>query len=302
MGEFLHEATSNRKSPLVSRSHHFPLFHRYLKSPRSRNFVAFEDGTESGGTASDPAKEYCPQCLNRGGPLAACGLVENHNYDQPPNALGGTMPTNIQGAFAPGAEIDVDVVLTAHHKGHFEFYACAINPGEVPSDDCFKQYPLEFVEDPLYGAPKDPNYPHRAMIPPLNYPGILPEQSRVPGTFFRHRLQLPQGLEGELVLLQWYYLTANSCQHPGYDTLALPADWNEDYSHLPTCNVDDSDGGNGSPERFWNCAEISVATDGSTPTTSAPVPAPSQPINSAPYSYPTSSPPSPTLAPMLVPT
>ena len=164
-------------------------FRSYLKSPRSRNFVAFEDGKESG-TASDPAKEYCPQCLNRGGPLATCGLVEesNHNYDQPLNALGGPMPTNIQGSFAPGSEIEVDVVLTAHHKGHFEFYACAIGPGETPTDNCFKQHPLAFLQDPLYGAPKDPNYPHRAMIPPRDFPGILMHQGAVPGTFHRHRL------------------------------------------------------------------------------------------------------------------
>lgn len=92
--------------------------HGYLKSPRSRNWVAFEDGKESGG-AGDPKKEYCPQCLNRGGPLAACGIVEeaNHNYDYPLSANGGSMPTNIQGYFAPASEIDIDVVLTAHHKG-----------------------------------------------------------------------------------------------------------------------------------------------------------------------------------------
>ena len=92
--------------------------HGYLKSPRSRNFVASEDGVGWGGTASDPAPEYCPQCLNRGGPLAACGLVGDHNYDTPPNAVGGTLPTNVQATYAVGSQIEVDVVLTAQHMGH----------------------------------------------------------------------------------------------------------------------------------------------------------------------------------------
>lgn len=278
--------------------------HGYLKSPRSRNWVAYEDGQEPSASTpiGTPKKEYCTQCLNRGGPLAACGLVDSNNYDFPLDTFGNAMPTNIQGSFAPGSEIEVDVVLTAHHKGHFEFYACVINPGEVATEACFQQNPLEFVSDPLYGAPKDPNFPNRAMIPPREYSGMLYDVGPVPGTFHRHRLTLPPGLQGDFVLLQWYYLTANSCRHPGYDNITLPADWNEDYSHLSVCNVDDSDGGNGSPERFWNCAEISITTDGITPTISAPVPAPSAPITNAPYSPPSISSPSSTPPPVQVPT
>jgi len=103
-------------------------------------------------------------------------------------------------------------------------------------------------------------------------------------------------------LLQWYYLIENSCKHPGYDNISLPSDWNEDYSHLPLCNLDDSDGGSGTPERFWNCAEISITANGSTsPATSAPVPATLEPTTSAPYSSPTSAPPSPSLSPIQGP-
>ena len=35
--------------------------------------------------------------------------------------------------------------------------------------------------------------------------------------WFRHSYQLPQGLFGDKVLLQWKYITANSCSPPGYD-------------------------------------------------------------------------------------
>jgi hypothetical protein len=36
--------------------------HGHLVSPRSRNFVAFQDGLWSGGGSTTPLKETCPQC------------------------------------------------------------------------------------------------------------------------------------------------------------------------------------------------------------------------------------------------
>jgi hypothetical protein len=47
--------------------------HGHITSPRSRNFVAFQDGVWSGGGANDPMKETCSHCLNRGGTAARCG-------------------------------------------------------------------------------------------------------------------------------------------------------------------------------------------------------------------------------------
>ena len=71
--------------------------HGYLKSPRSRNYYAKVEGKWSGGTESDPAVETCPHCLNIGGTEARCGFVGDHNYDLPPNAVGGIMPAVTQG-------------------------------------------------------------------------------------------------------------------------------------------------------------------------------------------------------------
>ena len=56
-------------------------------------------------------------------------------------------------------------MLTAYHMGHFEYYACPISAGEVPTQDCFDANPLTFVSDTNYGAVPDPNYPERAYIP-----------------------------------------------------------------------------------------------------------------------------------------
>ena len=45
-------------------------------------------------------------------------------------------------------------------------YACADLTD--PTDECFRNNPLEFVEDPLYGAEKDSNsnYSNRAYLAP----------------------------------------------------------------------------------------------------------------------------------------
>ena len=126
--------------------------HGYLKTPRSRNYYASVEGVWSGGTESDPAVETCPHCLNIGGTEARCGFVGDHNYDLPPNAIGGIMPAAPQGCYKQGADITFESVLTAYHMGHFAFKACPISHGEVPTQECFDANPLTFLEDELYGA------------------------------------------------------------------------------------------------------------------------------------------------------
>ncbi|EJK76336.1 hypothetical protein THAOC_01905, partial [Thalassiosira oceanica] len=74
-------------------------------------------------------------------------------------------PPVVQACYSPGSVVEFESVLTAHHKGHFEFRACPVSSGEVPTQECFDSNPLTFVEDPLYGAVPDPNHPERAYIP-----------------------------------------------------------------------------------------------------------------------------------------
>ena len=90
--------------------------HGYLASPRSRNFLASEETVWWPQTEDDPQPENCPHCLNLGGSLARCGLVQDRNYDTPKNALGGPMPTRIQANYTQGQDVVLDVTLTAHHK------------------------------------------------------------------------------------------------------------------------------------------------------------------------------------------
>lgn len=150
---------------------------------------------------------HSPHCLNIGGTEARCGKVGDHNYDYPPNAIGeGILSPIKQACYEEGAVIDIESVLTAHHKGHFELKACAIAPGEIATQECFDNHPLTFVNDELYGAPPDPLYTERAYIP------LAENTNRVSNGhyMFHHKFKLPDGLRGDLILLQWYYITGNS--------------------------------------------------------------------------------------------
>ena len=93
------------------------------------------------------------------------------------NALHEPMSINIQASYEEGSEIQIDTILTAHHKGHFTYKACPISFGEVPQQSCFDNNPLEFISDVLYGAVQDPNYPERAYIAPSNVPGAVYDDS-----------------------------------------------------------------------------------------------------------------------------
>ncbi|KAL7533130.1 hypothetical protein ACHAXR_007565 [Thalassiosira sp. AJA248-18] len=169
------------------------------------------------------------------------------------------MSPNIQGVYSEGGEIEVEVLVTTHHKGHFVFSACPLDatqvPMPIPTPECFENNKLTFLSDDLYGAPPDPNYPERAYIAPAlkvqwsnGSPG---DKQPVVGAEYKMKFQLPMGVAGDVVLIQWYYLTANSCKHEGYADYPFPEAWGEDvafYPLLPDCGEVPPDG-NGVPEQ-----------------------------------------------------
>jgi len=272
--------------------------HGYLESPRSRNYVANQDGSWGTGDQSTPKKETCHHCLNGGGAANSgqCGITGNVNYDFPPNASGGVMPTNIQATYEKGQEIDVSIKITAHHKGHFEFYVCPIEYGQAPTRNCFWSHPLEYVKDLKYGAPKDPNHPYRAYIPPSTFGDLN----------YSYRLKLPSDVSGNLVLLQWWWVSANSCKPSGYDQYNFPAAWGQMGSSLGSCNVS-PDGTINGAEQFWNCAEVQILDDGSpgspqtpAPSTSSPTASPVRPTTPAPTTPKNEN--NPTATPSMSPT
>ena len=221
--------------------------HGYLSSPRSRNWVANQDeGWQT--------KEYSPDSLNRKASWETCGrsplpigVGRSYDRDQGPK---------IQATYTSGQTIDLSVTLTAHHKGHFTFKACPISSGQQPTQACFDANRLRFISG--HGANFDPNYPDRAYIPPAP-PGT--QAANGSGRWdYQYRFQLPAGLSGDRVLLQWHYMTANSCIPPGYDRYNFPSGWHP--GNLGACEYIPSDGenypysGRRLPEQFWNCAEV----------------------------------------------
>jgi len=279
------------------------------KKDQDKNWETFLSGN---GANNDPEPEDCPHCLNRGGSLAQCGTyigTNNNNqpfernYDTPHNGHGQPMPPNIQATYTAGSIIEIDVMVTTHHRGHFEFAICPIvlhdddddnsiittkttnaatatteaisSPTSImpiPTKECFDENKLTFLSDELYGAPRDVNYPERGYLAPASiaeWTNGDPGEQPVFGAEYKMRYQLPTsssssstGVVGDVVLLQWYYLTANSCKHPGYAEYPFPAMWGDDvdfYPGLPDCEHVPEDG-NGVPEQFWNCAEIRIVS------------------------------------------
>jgi chitinase len=268
--------------------------HGYLKSPRSRNWVAKQDGTWYGGGATDPEIESCPHCLNRNS--NTCGKTGSNDYDYPSNALGGPMPNNIQATYNQGEEIDFEAVLTAHHKGHFTYKACPIQGDELPTQACFDSNPLIFVQDNLYGAPPDPNYPDRAYIPLAGHPDYRKDAA---GSYFHsHRYRLPANLAGDFFLIQWHYITGNSCVAQGYDSYQFPPNFYP--GNLSTCSYPLPADGNGAPEQFWNCAEIKINSSGPTSPVVPPTKTPTVPPTLAPVS-PSKNPTPPVNSPVSSP-
>uniref|UniRef100_A0A7S4RCF2 Chitin-binding type-4 domain-containing protein n=2 Tax=Ditylum brightwellii TaxID=49249 RepID=A0A7S4RCF2_9STRA len=267
--------------------------HGYLASPRSRNFVAYEDGKWWPLSNDLPAIEDCPHCLNRGGTIARCGMTSGRNYDAPKNGYGGQLQVMIQDQYTEGQDVVLDVILTAHHKGHFTYKACPVlSSDQVPTQSCFDENPLNFVEDLLYDAQPDPSFPERAYIAPSDVPNAVYDSVGMYGMKFSHKYHLPVGLTGDLVLIQWHYITANSCKHSGYDEYNFPQYWNVIHD-TSSCGIIPEDG-NGVPEQFWNCAEVSIALSDESPNPTPP------PVNETPRPTPSpvSTTPNPTPSPV----
>jgi len=240
--------------------------HGYMYSPRSRNWVAHEDGADSWSITDGIAREYCYHCLNAKTENEVCGTTSTNNYDEWLDISGNSIPWDSQETYTEGEIISIGSFLSTNHKGHQDVFICA--DYENPTQECFEEHPLEFIEDLTRGAPKDPNYPYRGMYAPDVQDFVM-------------KFRLPMGVTGDRVMMQWRYVTANSCVPPGYLQYPFPEpDWlGGDTS---TCSYPlDPTGARctGCPEQFWNCAEITILPGNPTSPTLPPV---SVPVTSNP--------------------
>eukprot|EP00542_Grammatophora_oceanica_P004661 CAMPEP_0194065916 /NCGR_PEP_ID=MMETSP0009_2-20130614/85733_1 /TAXON_ID=210454 /ORGANISM="Grammatophora oceanica, Strain CCMP 410" /LENGTH=1128 /DNA_ID=CAMNT_0038718813 /DNA_START=91 /DNA_END=3477 /DNA_ORIENTATION=+ len=267
--------------------------HGFMYTPRSRNFIAWQDGVE-GSQSGSYKREHCEDCLNTnvGNPLGYCGFSGNTQVDYtfPVDSVGQPMPWSMEIEYVEGQEIVIEHTYTAHHYGHVEVSVCPL--GSSSTWECLEDpnHFLEFVSDELYGMPKDVNYPERGYL-----------KRRAIGDPYTMKFKLPVGVAGDEVLLRWHYITANSCLPAGYDAyfswaisngLAVEADRK---TGMTECLIPYERSGlkpsNDDPEQFWNCAEIAI-----TPANPTKSPAPS--ISMQPTKAPVVSPAPTTASPV----
>lgn len=263
--------------------------HGYLSSPRSRNWYAHLDGVSYGSVSGFPPAEYCPHCLNTN--AGVCGKSNEHDYDVWNDSAGNPMPWVVQATYAAGDVVRIETVLTAHHKGHMEIRGCPL--GRDSTWECFEEpgHALLFVRDVAFDMPADPMYPERGY-----YHGSQSTEYGVDFDYYDMEYKIPETLHGTTVLLQWRYITANSCSPPGYDAYFGGA--NSRNAPLPdsfwspglsVCQLPYPRDGSRSgvwPEQFFNCAEVIItgpgsgatATNTAVPAISTPVPAVSTPV------------------------
>lgn len=227
------------------------------------------------GLAEIPKAEYCYHCLNTKSASDVCGVGQTGKYDNWVDTNGDLMPWKSEATFVEGQEITVKSVLTTNHAGHMDLFVCPL--GDDSTQACFEKNPAVFVKDILYGGPQDSSYPSRGYY--------ANDQSQ-----FEFVYRLPAGVVGEKVMMQWRYVTANSCIPKGYldQSLGLgERGWLRSPGMVECADPLDSTGARstGNPEQFWNCAEISIVPS-NTPITSAPTtannPTPAPTITSKP--------------------
>jgi len=245
--------------------------HGYLESPRSRNYVANQEGKAKGdGDETTPLKETATNNARADKVPGQCGTIGDRNYECAPNVLGGCLPTNIQATYTCGEEIEVTLHIDRNHGGHFLFSVC-----EEPTYDCFKDHRLEYVRGVTSDAPKDFNYPYRAYMPPKTI-GVNGNSWE-----YKFMMKLPDDVSGDSLLLQWWWVTADGCDAPGYDKYAFPDDWNMELTQ-DTCEQNDDMTYN--HKQFSNCAEVKITGCGQPIVSKAPVASP----NNVPTMLPTS--------------
>lgn len=168
-----------------------------------------------------------------------CGVCGDNYADVRPrdNELGGKYGSHgiIPRTYASGDLMDVEIQLTAHHQGYFQFKLCEMKAGAVSEDEaCFDDdnSVLEFAD----GSTK------------YSVTDFKPESADKSGYWYQFQVKLPD-IECDHCVLQWRYHTGNS--------------WGSDESGTGI--------GFGYQEEFYGCADveiISLSSDISSTTTS----------------------------------
>jgi len=283
--------------------------HGYCSSPRSHNYLKHLAGNES-----------CPHCHNGGSP----DVVQNAQFQSSGDAVwpwppqdeddslpkekdrrgvcGGLSGSGLYEQFGEiveenfyneGQLLDVDIIITAHHKGHVEVRLCevlawdeddctGITPDNTLTQECLNEHVLlrtdsgvagvdtyEKLEFPSTGS--CPNNGDQLETDPFGFDDCFPERyhlgnrrdtpkdTEMKGNQWRlqYKVKLPDGVTCSHCVVQWYYLTGNSCDPPGYrESIRDITDLN---GNQPCGETEEN-----YPEEFWNCASVAIAPQGVT--------------------------------------
>lgn len=145
--------------------------------------------------------------------------------------------------------------------------------GTLPTQACFDKYKLTFVQDILHNANYDPQYPERAYVAPYGITRRRDTTRRDLGgsetmdtlypksVKYSYKMRLPSNIHGDLVLIQWHYLTANSCVHEGYAEYNWPDGWLDALDlDAGVRNADKCGKAGLGAEQFRNCAEVRIVS------------------------------------------
>jgi hypothetical protein len=257
--------------------------HGYLSVPRSRNLVAHQrktnrnyepqslssgqrrnsplvyPETEAGalghGLCGDAPRTKSPECWN-GGDCPEQAHMPGGKFYTKGNGNGGL----IQATYSEGQTIDVEMYIMAHHMGAVTLRLC--DEARV-TEKCLNKYgPLKRVDFEQGGLreaqPINPNHPEFWYLNPTAY-----APAKVPGTThyrMRARFKLPEGVSCENCVLQWWWITGNSCTAPGYDdNMKFPAKYRNGFFKEGLKNSKCV--GTTVAEEFWNCADIAIKKD-----------------------------------------
>jgi hypothetical protein len=247
--------------------------HGFMLTPRTRNEFAAQEGVDGVPTAELPSKEYCSHCLNTNN--GVCGKSPNFDYDDYKDSTGNPMPWISQETFTEGQVITVKSYLDTPHNGHMELKACP--NGDASTQECFDTpgHELIFQEDVLYNMPADPSYPVRGYYAGGQGGGLKSHEMR---------FKLPDNIKGDRVMLQYKYITANSCSPPGYNEYFNGANsqnividssfWTPGLGLCTPPYPNDGTRGTTWPEQFFNCAEVSILESTPSPPTAPTTPSP----------------------------
>ncbi|GAB0496152.1 hypothetical protein MMPV_007462 [Pyropia vietnamensis] len=184
--------------------------------------------------------------------------------------------------YTAGASVDFQVAITTSHNGFMEWWVCdADRCGEKdPSDSCFDVpgacVRLERVPHPACEAgtemdcgPIQPDHPSRWYLPCRGDP--IPTTSNpqvLGGPEGKMRYALPPGFACERCIVQWYWVTANSCTPPGMKEYAFPQAWAGcpgDGGSVGGVRLNSETCGEPGapwPEEFWTCADVVIKPGG----------------------------------------